>query len=191
MNASLHESDANVTRVGEDGNVYVTLQGRSEMKRCLFVILITLFAVAATDAQEPVLKLEDIVSVSIDPKDSKLNKHDLDLKEVLTILTSYKRATKDEWWAVHHIALNDRTGRVRLSDGREFTWMIRLGGIAKLTDKSGNEINLLKELPEKRDNPADARELPPPHRRFGGTGADSNDRLRPEKRAFLRSFMCK
>ena len=123
------------------------------MKRCLFVLFITLLAVAATEAQEPVLKLEEIVSVSIDPKDSKLNKHDLNLKEVLTILTSYKRATKDEWWHVHHIALNGRTGKMKTSDGREFTWLIKPGGIAKLTDKSGNEIYLLKELPEKRDKP--------------------------------------
>ncbi len=152
------------------------------MKRFLFAIFVTLFIVAGSEAQEPVLKLGDIVSVSMDPKDSKLNKHDLDLKEVLTILTSYKQATKDEWWDVHHIALNDRTGKVKLNDGREFTWMIRLGGIAMLTDKSGNDIYLLKELPEKRNNPTDARELPPPHQPPGGavgdvTGWDANSGL--------------
>ena len=134
------------------------------MKILVFAVCIVFSFLAVARAEETVLKLGDIVSVSMDPKDSKLNKHDLDLKEVLTILTSYKQATKDEWWDVHHIALNDRTGKVKLNDGREFTWMIRLGGIAMLTDKSGNKIYLLKELPEKRDNPTDVRELSPPHR---------------------------
>jgi len=90
----------------------------------------------------------DLVSARTHFKDFKVER-----KELEDILCTWYRVSQEHWrHGYSHVAFADRTGTIKLKDGTAIRWMVRPGGLAKLTFQDGTALYLAKELtPWKKD----------------------------------------
>jgi hypothetical protein len=90
----------------------------------------------------------DLFSASTHFKDFKVEREKLE-----DILLTWYRVSQEHWrHGYSHVAFADRTGTIKLKDGTGISWMVRPGGLAKLTFQDGTTLYLAKELtPCKKD----------------------------------------
>lgn len=68
---------------------------------------------------------------------------DVTRNDMSIILTTYQMVPRDDWYnSYHHVAFGDRTGTFRLRDGPVVAWLVRPGGLARLTLPDGTELHL-------------------------------------------------
>ena len=95
-------------------------------------------------------ELADIVEFNADPinsnhyfKDFKIERKDLE-----DIIKTYYQVSKDKWEHNYsHVAAEDRTGTIKLRDGRIIQWMVRPGGLATFLFPDNKIIYLVKSKP--------------------------------------------
>ena len=112
----------------------------------------------------------DLVSARTHFKDFKVER-----KKLEDILLTWYRVSQEHWrHGYSHVAFGDRTGTIKLKDGTAIRWMVRPGGLARLTFQDGTTLYLAKELtPWKKDaEPAAA-----PSRRVGEKADSGKDEL--------------
>jgi hypothetical protein len=100
-------------------------------------------------------KAGDIAEFKADPVSARTHFKDfkVERKELEDILLTWYRVSQEHWrHGYSHVAFADRTGTIKLKDGTVIRWMVRPGGLAKLTFQDGTALYLAKELtPWKKD----------------------------------------
>ena len=94
-------------------------------------------------------KADDIIEFKADLvparghfKDFKVERNDIE-----EVLRTWYQVSQEHWrHGYSHVALEDRTGTIKLKDGTTIRWMVRPGGLAKLTFKDGTALYLAREL---------------------------------------------
>ena len=63
------------------------------------------------------------------------------------VLSKWHQVSVDQWQhGYSHVAMEDRTGTVKLTDGTTVQWMVKPGGLATLETEDGTKVYLAKEL---------------------------------------------
>ncbi len=137
------------------------------MKRTILILAISVLAGGCTQnhistAPTPALspqaqnafstvrpKADDIIEFKADLipargyfKDFKVERNDIE-----EVLRTWYQVSQEYWLhGYSHVALADRTGTIKLKDGTTIRWMVRPGGLAKLSFQDGTALYLAKEL---------------------------------------------
>lgn len=93
---------------------------------------------------------ESIVAFAADPPQRSPSDRRQDFTvsqaDLCVMLGTYHEVTEDQWLhAYHHVALADRTGRITLEDGAVWQWLVRPGGLVKLSMANGGAVFLARE----------------------------------------------
>lgn len=101
------------------------------------------------------LKPNDIIEFKADVIPARTHFKDfmVDKKNLEDILSTWYQVSQEHWQhGYSHVALEDRTGTIKLKDGTTISWLVRPGGLAKLTFQDGTALYLARELtPWKRE----------------------------------------
>ena len=77
----------------------------------------------------------------------------VDRNVVEDVLRMWHQVSPDHWrHGYSHVAVGDRTGTIKLKDGTTIRWMVKPGGLARLSLPDGNTIYLAKELTQWKEN---------------------------------------
>ncbi len=120
---------------------------RLTVRRALVVLACVAIPVSAV-ALPP--SCDSVVSFVADPPQRAPSDHfrDFTVKQadLCVILSTYYEVTEDQWLhAYHHVAFADRTGTATLKDGAALKWLVRPGGLAKLSQANGVTVFLARE----------------------------------------------
>ena len=75
-------------------------------------------------------------------KDFKVERNDIE-----EVLRTWYQVSQEHWQhGYSHVAFEDRTGTIKLKDGRTIQWMVRPGGLAKFAFQDGTALYLAREL---------------------------------------------
>lgn len=111
--------------------------------------------------QNPALSNPEVVTSSARPKpadiiDFKANlvpskghfKHfKVGRNDIEEVLSKWYQVSQEHWQhGYSHVAFGDKTGTIKLKDGRSIRWMVRPGGLAELAFEDGTTIYLAREL---------------------------------------------
>jgi hypothetical protein len=118
--------------------------------RALLAIAILSGASAAVAA---LVASADIVEFEADPVPASADAHFTDFRvgrtELSIVLDTYHDVTADVWSHHYsHVSGGDRTGTITLRDGRKLRWLVRPGGLARLTLPDGRTEYLVRDLPK-------------------------------------------
>ena len=94
-------------------------------------------------------KTDDIIEFKADliPARAQFKDFKVERKDIEDVLCTWYQVSQDHWLhGYSHVAFGDRTGIIRLKDGTTIKWMVRPGGLAKLTFQDGTELYLAREL---------------------------------------------
>ena len=99
--------------------------------------------------KNPVPAPEEIVSCSVvstpRPGDGAWKPPDANCATLSAFLNGAKVVTKEEWLNNYsHVAFADSEGILRLRSGDAIRWMLRPGGLGRLTFPDGSELHLVK-----------------------------------------------
>ena len=115
---------------------------------CLLAFLAGTAQALASDAQHvPVFTTEgQILAISRQDQSNaiktKMVKRAVLLTEVITVLTTYRKVTKDQYMIyAHQIGV---AGTVTLTGGKSYTWSIEPGYAATVTSAKNDEVYLLR-----------------------------------------------
>ena len=91
---------------------------------------------------------EEIVSCSVAsmprPGDGARKPPDVDCATVSAFLNGAKVVTKEEWLHNYsHVAFADTEGILKLRSGNAIRWLLRPGGLGRLTFPDGSELHLV------------------------------------------------
>ena len=68
-------------------------------------------------------------------------------QEVRAILATYHIVSENTWWHSYaHVLGGDRAGWIVLKNGTRIQWMVRPGGLARLTYPDGTKVHLTHDL---------------------------------------------
>ena len=71
----------------------------------------------------------------------------IDRNTLSEVLTSWHQVSAEHWrHGYSHVAMEDRTGTLKLKDGSIIHWMVKPGGLAFLSLPDGRTVYLAKEL---------------------------------------------
>jgi len=92
---------------------------------------------------------EEIVSCSVAstprPGDGARKLPDVDCATLSAFLNGAKVVTKEEWLNNYsHVAFADSEGILKLRSGNAIRWLLRPGGLGRLTFPDGSELHLVK-----------------------------------------------
>ncbi len=67
--------------------------------------------------------------------------------EIEAVIATWHEVSKEHWLhGYSHVALENRTGTIKLKSGTVIEWMVKPGGLATLTFPDGKMMYLAKEL---------------------------------------------
>ncbi len=117
--------------------------------RTILVVVIILAGCRGA-AERRVPSFVDVVEFTTDPIPPAPSDHFQDFKitrdNMKTILETYHVVTRERWQHdYHHVAGADRTGTLTLKDKTTIRWLVRPGGLARLTFPDQVQIYLAKE----------------------------------------------
>ncbi len=94
-------------------------------------------------------KADDIIEFKADPIPVRTHFKDfkVERKELEDILRAWYQVSQEHWLhGYSHVALEDRTGTIKLKEGTGISWMVRPGGLAELIFQDGTVLYLAREL---------------------------------------------
>ena len=132
------------------------LAGTTAVKLASIVLTLVAVPVLASPSRP---SCDAIASFAADPPAPAPSQHFRDFAinraDLCDVLVTYHEVTEDQWRnTYHHVAFADRTGTVTLSDGTVLKWLVRPGGLAKLSYPSGTVVFLARE---KHQSPRDTQ----------------------------------
>jgi hypothetical protein len=92
---------------------------------------------------------QDITEFVADPIPAKSHWPDYRITRQMLdeVLTKWHQVSADQWQhGYSHVAMEDRTGTIKLTDGTTVPWMVKPGGLATLTLGAETTVYLAKEL---------------------------------------------
>jgi hypothetical protein len=92
---------------------------------------------------------QDIAKFVADPGPAKSHWPDYKITRQMLdeVLTKWHQVSADQWQhGYSHVAMEDRTGTIKLKNGTVVQWMVKPGGLATLTMGRETKVYLAKEL---------------------------------------------
>jgi hypothetical protein len=102
----------------------------------------TAFSTVQPKADDIIEFKTDVIPARTHFKDFKVERNDIE-----EVLRTWYQVSQEHWrHGYSHVALEDRTGKIKLKDGTTIRWLVRPGGLAKLTLQDGTALHLAREL---------------------------------------------
>jgi len=94
-------------------------------------------------------KTSDIIEFKADliPARARFKDFKVERNDIEEVLRTWYQVSQEHWQhGYSHVAFEDRTGTIKLKDGRTIRWMVRPGGLAKFAFQDGTALYLAREL---------------------------------------------